>query len=166
MKVIVIAALTADGFIGRTANHQADWTGSADKKLFVKLTKQAGVMVMGRSTFETIGRALPGRRTIVYTHHPETITVPGIDTTSRPPAELLRQLEHDGYSAVAICGGAQIYTMFMAAGLVTDLYLTYAPLAFGTGVPLFTNSLSAKLKLVETEDLGEDTILHHYEVQT
>nr|AIA10487.1 dihydrofolate reductase [uncultured bacterium]AIA10878.1 dihydrofolate reductase [uncultured bacterium] len=166
MKVILVAALSADGFIGRTADHHADWTGSADKKLFVKLTKEAGVMVMGRATFNTIGRALPERRTIVYTRQPNSITVPGIDTTQLEPAELLRQLKDDGYTRVAICGGSQIYGLFMKAGLVTDLYLTYTPIVFGRGIPLFDQPLAARLKLINTQDLGEEAVLHHYELQS
>jgi dihydrofolate reductase len=61
MKVFVIAALSADGFIAQAEDHVADWTGTEDKKLFVQLTKEAGIMVMGSKTLATIGRALPGR---------------------------------------------------------------------------------------------------------
>jgi dihydrofolate reductase len=83
MKVVLIAALSADGFIGRHSTHTADWTGTADKRLFVRVTKALGTMVMGASTFATIGRALPGRRTIVYTHHPERVTAAGVETTAQ-----------------------------------------------------------------------------------
>jgi dihydrofolate reductase len=58
MKTVIVAAITADGFIGRTSDHLADWTGKADKKLFVQVTKEAGAMVMGSRTFATIGGPL------------------------------------------------------------------------------------------------------------
>jgi dihydrofolate reductase len=165
MKVFIIAALTADGFIGRHGLHTADWTGGADKKLFVRLTKEAGVIVMGSRTFATIGRALPGRRNIVYTSKPESIAAENIEPTSEAPADLVKRLEAEGAAGLAICGGASVYDLFMRAGVVTELYLTIAPRLFGQGVPLFNGPLDSYLHLAETQQLDADTILLHYTVQ-
>jgi dihydrofolate reductase len=162
MKTILIAAITADGFIGRTSGHSADWTGSADKKLFVRVTKEMGTIVMGARTFETIGRALPGRRNIIYTHHPEAITAEGVETTNESPTNLLRRLKSEGTTGVAICGGAQIYTLFMQAGLIDELYLTNVAVLFGTGVKLFSNALDAQLKLLDTQPLDDRAVMLHY----
>lgn len=164
MKTVLVAAMTADGFIGRDPNHLADWTGKADKKLFVTVTKEAGVMVMGSRTFATIGRALPGRRTVVYTSKPETITAEGVETTGEEPAELVKRLEKQGATGLAVVGGASIYRQFMAAGVVNELYITVAPLLFGSGVPLFGGELHARLELLETRTLDENTVLLHYKV--
>ncbi|HSX30651.1 MAG TPA: dihydrofolate reductase family protein [Candidatus Saccharimonadales bacterium] len=164
MKTFIIAALTADGFIGRSAGHTADWTGSEDKKVFVRLTKEAGVMVLGARTFATIGRALPGRRNIVYTRHPESITSEGVETTLEPPSELLTRLEKEGVTAVAICGGTSIYDLFMQANLVDELYLTVSPLLFGTGVRLFDVPVDVHLELKESSPVGTDSVLLHYVV--
>lgn len=164
MKTVLIAAVTADGFIGRTAEHLADWTGRADKKLFIEVTKQAGVMVMGSRTFATIGRALPGRRTIVYTARPERITAEGVETTAETPAALITRLTNEGAAGLAICGGASMYSQFMAAGVVDELYLTVAPLVFGSGVQLFNQTLDCKLKLLDFKKLDANTVLLHYGV--
>ncbi len=59
MKVSLLAAITADGFIGRDATHLADWTGKEDKKMFIELTKEAGTIVMGSRTFATIAGHYP-----------------------------------------------------------------------------------------------------------
>lgn len=167
MKVFIIAAVTADGFIGRGSTHTADWTGTEDKKVFVRLTKEAGTMIMGSRTFDTIGRALPGRRSIVYTSNSEKYAdIAGIETTSEPPAELLKRLESEGAQSVAICGGTSIYDLFMSSGLITELYLTVIPTVFGTGVRLFTSSLSSQLQLIENTTLGDGAILLHYSVST
>lgn len=165
MKVFIIAALTADGFIGRDGGHSADWTGGEDKKVFVRLTKEAGVMIMGSRTFATIGRALPGRRNIVYTSRPDEITAENVETTNEAPAELLARLKQEGANAVAICGGATIYDLFMREGLVDELYLTYVPLIFGQGITLFTGELSSKLELQEETKLPDGAILMHYIVK-
>jgi dihydrofolate reductase len=165
MKTFLIAAITADGFIGRDSGHTADWTGGEDKKVFVRLTKEAGTMVMGSNTFATIGRALPGRRTIVYTSKPENITAENVETTSEDPATLLTRLEREGAHAVAICGGAAIYNLFMQASLVDELYLTISPLLFGQGLPLFTGPLNAPLELLESTPLADGSVLLHYVVK-
>lgn len=164
MKVFIIAALTADGFIGRTAEHLADWTAPEDKKLFVRLTKEAGVMVFGSRTFATIGRALPGRRSIVLTSDPKAITAEGVETSKEPVVELVQRLQGEGVAGLAVCGGASVYTQFMKAGVVDELYLTVEPVVFGSGIPLFTEPLETSLSLLESEKLNQNTILLHYAV--
>jgi dihydrofolate reductase len=163
MKVFVIAAISADGFIARSVHELADWTSKEDKKVFVELTKRAGVMVMGRTTFQTIGRALPGRRNIVYSHQP--IDVPGVEVTAEDPAALVSRLEREGLTELAVCGGSAIYSLFMQAGVVDELYLTVEPCLFGAGVPLFSADLQTRLRLLETKQLNDNVLLMHYEVE-
>ena len=166
MNVVLIAAITADGLIGRDAAQSSiDWTSGADKQFFAQTTKALGIMIMGSKTFSTIGRALPERETIVMTSHPESFgTVDGVEFTSEPPAAIIERLQSLGHSGVAICGGASVYHQFMAAGLVDELYLTIEPLVFGQGVPLFSDSLDCKLQLVSSERLGEHSVLNRYKV--
>lgn len=162
MKVFIIAALSADGYIARSTTETANWTSSEDKKLFVKLTKEAGVIIMGATTLSTIGRALPGRRTIVYTSHPEDLTIPEVEPTAEDPKLLLKRLEDEGVTSVAICGGRSIYTLFMKAGLVDELYLTVEPVLFGIGIPLFSEPINVRISMVDTSKLNENVILLHY----
>nr|AIA17914.1 Dihydrofolate reductase [uncultured bacterium] len=163
MKVSLVAAITLDGYISRTTDKIADWTSKEDKKVFVEITKRAGVIIMGGTTFRTIGRALPGRRNIVYTKG--AIDVEGIETTSEEPRVLLERLEREGCTEVAICGGAAIYGMFLAADVVTDLYLTIEPVLFGSGISLSSVSLETIATLKDIRQLNESTVLMHYEVQ-
>lgn len=164
MNVILIAAITADGFIGRTSGHAADWTSNEDKKLFVKVTKEAGCMVMGSRTFETIGRALPGRRNIVLTSRPQDYDAEGVEFTSESAKDLVERLSSEGAKSLAVCGGAHVYHQFMKAGLVTELYLTVEPVLFGAGVKLFSDELDVVMKLVSSEKLNDDVILLRYSV--
>lgn len=164
MKVFIIAALTADGFIAHTEKDTStNWTSDEDRKLFVRLTKRAGVFVMGSTTYRTIGRALPGRRNIVYSR--TKIAQEGIETTSETPAALIQRLEAEGYDELAICGGTTIYDMFLQADVVDELYLTIEPVLFGTGLPLIKTARDIPLKLIESTLLNADTLLVHYEVQ-
>ena len=162
MKTFIIAALSADGFIAKNSLHTPlEWTNKEDKKFFVKMTKKAGVVVMGQNTYETIRKPLTGRLNIIYSKEK---TYEGVEVTQKTPAELLKDLGKREYHEVAICGGATIYTMFMEAGLVDKLYLTIEPVLFGKGMNLFNKELDAQLKLVSTQRIGEQTILLEYYV--
>ncbi|MDO8430738.1 MAG: dihydrofolate reductase family protein [Candidatus Taylorbacteria bacterium] len=144
IKVFIIAALSADGFIAKNAEHAALWTSKADKHRFIELTKRAGVVVMGNTTFKTLGRPLRERLNIVYSKNQ---TFEGVEMTQKPPLELISDLESRGIKEVAICGGSHIYTMFMKAGVVDTLYLTIEPVLFGKGIGLFNEDLHYLLKL-------------------
>lgn len=159
IKCFIIAAMTADGFIARDTHHAATWTSKEDKKFFVERTKQAGVMVMGANTYETIGRPMPGRLTIVYSRDK---TYPGVETTTKPPAELLRELEGRGFKEAAICGGASMYTQFLKAGMVDTLYLTVEPLLFGSGMSMVNEKLDVDLKLISHQKLSDNVLLLEY----
>ncbi len=166
MNVFIIAALTADGFIAKNSHHLADWTSKEDKKLFVELTKRAGVMVMGSNQFGTINRALPGRKTIVYTRKADQPSIENVEYTTEEPVDLIKRLESEGYKEIAICGGSQIYDLFLSARVVNDLYLTYEPVLFGTGLQLLTSDIQQKVNLKELKQLNDQVFLAHYTLDT
>lgn len=172
MKVIIVAAMTADGYIGKTNDHlSTTWTNEDDKYLFTNLVKDAGNIVMGSRTFMTTAKkypsvflkSMPNRRLIVYTRDPETVApYPKVEATQEDPAVLVKQLESEGVKTLAICGGTQIYTMFMKAGVVDEIYIDMQATLFGEGVPLFNESLDATITLCDIERLGDNNVLLHY----
>ena len=161
MRAFIIAAMTADGFIAKDEKHSAFWTSKDDKKRFVELTKRAGVVVMGSNTYATLPRPLKERVNIVYS---KSKTFEGAETTHKSPAELLQELENRGFKEVAICGGSQIYTMFMKAGVVDRLFLTVEPLIFGKGIPLFNEQMNHPLTLVSAGQGENGSLLLEYSV--
>ncbi|MBM9604081.1 dihydrofolate reductase family protein [Desulfopila inferna] len=166
MKVFLIMAQTLDGHISRNSSEFIDWTGSADKKMFVQVTKEAGVIIMGSKTFDTIGKPLPGRKNIVLTRNKKRVSdAPDLVFTAREPRQLLSDLEGEGYSSAAVIGGSQINTLFARANLIDDIYITIAPRIFGQGLSLFNVSLDLRLRLVSTRILEEDYVLLHYSVK-
>ena len=166
MKVFIIAAITADGYIGLDESHRAtSWTSTADKKFFVRRTKEAGVVVMGRKTFDTFARPLKDRRLIIMSRDPATVTVEGVESTKESPAELTARLQKEGVTEIAICGGTSVYSQFMEAGLVSELYLTVMPKLFGEGVLLFNTPQDKNLQLVSAEVMDDaNSVLLHYKV--
>lgn len=163
MKTFIIAVLSADGLIAEAQEQSSvTWRSKEDRKFFIEKTREARVVIMGANTFHTMARPMPDRLHIVYSYEP--IDVPGVEATSKAPGEVLRDLEARGYTQVAICGGATIFTMFMDAGLVDKLYITIEPVIFGAGMTLFNKKFEKNLELVSMQKLGEQTVLLEYNV--
>ncbi len=162
IKVSIIVAETADGFIAKEANHPALWTSKEDKKHFVEITKRAGVVIMGSTTWKTLPKPMKDRLNIVYTRSGETYE--GAESTSIEPKELIDSLESRGFSEVSICGGSSIYTLFLKAGLVDTIYLTIEPILFGKGISIFNEQLELKLELQGETKTEAGTIFLEYKV--
>ena len=113
IKTILLMAQTFDGKIAKHAHHCPDWTGRADKKLFVRETRRAGAIIMCSKTYDTIGKPLAGRRNIVLTRNPERVSQwDNLVYTSQSPRAILEGLEKEGYERVVLAGGARINTLF------------------------------------------------------
>ncbi len=173
MHISLIAAITIDGFIGRSADDRSfDWTSPEDKKHYISHIKSADAIVMGRTTFETVQRYPNNSRWIIYTSSPETFDNPAPEriqliATALPPAELVSQLEAEGVTHLTICGGSSIYTQFLQADLVDRLHLTVEPVVFGSGISLFSDAIAKPLQqawmLREQRLLNDDSILLTYD---
>jgi dihydrofolate reductase len=165
VKLILIMAMTADGIIGRTNHHFPDWTCSEDKRMFKRVSQEAGVVVMGSRTFDTIGRALPGRLNVVMTRRPEQYEpAENLVFWSSSPRSLIDHLDSKGFETVVLAGGATINSLFICDGLIDELYLTIAPKLFGRGLSLFAESLDVDLELLEVRCLQAQTILLTYRI--
>jgi len=167
MPVLLLAVITLDGKIARNAHELSNWSSREDKRLFARTTREAGVVIMGRSTYETMSRPLPDRLNIVMTHHPPQTAPAGVEFTSDLPRRILERLAERGYSTVIITGGAQVYRAFLEAGLVDELWLTIEPLAFGEGIALFGDApLAHRFTLLEVQRLNESSLHLRYRVDS
>lgn len=108
-----IAAMSENRVIGR--GNQMPWHLPEDFRWFKRMTT-GHIIVMGRKTFESIGKPLPNRETIVLSR--AGFSHPGVRTVAD-----LNEINLAGESReVFICGGAQVYAQ--ALPLCSDLYLT------------------------------------------
>ena len=123
MEIILIAAVTLDGKIARSAAHLSNWTSREDKRVFREETRRAGVVILGHNTFKTLPRPLPGRLHIVLTRDPAAqAPIPGaVEFTAAAPAAIAADLAARGYARAALVGGAQTNAAFLAADLVDDI---------------------------------------------
>lgn len=114
-EIVLVAAVAENGVIGQGG--VMPWHLPADLAHFKRVTWGHPIL-MGRRTFEAIGRALPGRRNIVLTRDPD-FSAPGIETA----ASLERALERIGEATqVMVIGGAELYRI--ALPLAQRIYLT------------------------------------------
>lgn len=111
-----IVAMTPGRVIGRAG--ALPWHVSEDLAFFKRMTTGYPV-VMGRKTFESIGRALPRRRNIVMTRDPAW-HAPEVEVIHRPE-DLAALPGLDG--RVFIIGGAEIYAAFLPT--LTDLLVSH-----------------------------------------
>lgn len=108
-----IAAMSLNRVIGR--GNQVPWHLPEDFKWFKQVT-MGGTLVMGRKTFESIGRPLPGRTTVVLSRGGFA------DQRVRTVGEFLELAGLELPEPIFVCGGAQIYAQVLP--LCSDLYLT------------------------------------------
>lgn len=114
-RLSIVVAMTPQRVIGR--HGQLPWHLSADLRRFKQLTWGHHI-VMGRKTFGSIGRLLPGRTTVVVSRQPD-LTIPGA-RIAHSIAEAVQQCQAD--SEVFIVGGEQVYRE--AIPLADRIYLT------------------------------------------
>lgn len=165
MKVILLMAMTLDGKIGLSADHFPDWTGSADKRLFVEISRRAGAVIMGSKTFDTIGTPLPERKNIVLTRNPERISDhKNLVFTNGAPKQILDDLADAGYSQVVLAGGALVNSLFAEEKLIDELIVTVSPLIFGVGLSLFIPEIRMEMSLIAVDRLDDDVVCLHYRI--
>jgi dihydrofolate reductase len=121
VPLVLVAAVARNGVIG--ARGGLPWRLSSDLKRFKALT-WGKPLVIGRKTFESIGRALPGRETIVVTRDP-AFSLPGVFVAHDLNAGLALAAERAsviGADEIIIGGGAEIYTQTIACA--SRLFIT------------------------------------------
>lgn len=114
--ICIIAAIARNRVIG--ADNKLVWHLSADLRRFKRLT-MGHTLVMGRKTFESIGKPLPGRKTIVLTRDLGW-THPGVEVAHNFEALLVKM---NGPGQFFVAGGAEIYELFIPHA--DKMYLTY-----------------------------------------
>jgi dihydrofolate reductase len=117
MIVSIIVAIDRSGGIGK--GNQIPWKLSDDLKHFKRLT-MGHHLIMGRKTYESIGKSLPGRTTIVLTRNPDFQIEDGYTVHSLE--EAIELAESCGENEAFIVGGGEIYQS--AIDLADRIYLT------------------------------------------
>jgi len=118
MSLALIVAIAANGIIGR--DNALPWHIPGDLRWFKRQTLGKAV-IMGRRTWESLGRPLPGRTNIVLTRQPDWSAVGALVAASLEAALALAEQAVPGGEAMVI-GGAELFAE--ALPRVERLYLT------------------------------------------
>ncbi|MDJ0813495.1 MAG: dihydrofolate reductase [Woeseiaceae bacterium] len=113
--ISLIVAASTNNVIGNKGD--LPWRLSDDLKRFKALTMGKPI-VMGRKTYESIGRPLPGRQNIVITRQ-EDLVAEGCDVVASPEAAIEAAGDAD---EIMIIGGSHIYSVFLP--IADRIYLT------------------------------------------
>jgi dihydrofolate reductase len=108
IETILVAAIADNGVIGR--DNKLPWRLKSDLQYFKRVTMGKPV-VMGRKTYLSIGKPLPGRTNIVVTRD-ASFSAPGVITApSIPEAMKIARLDAEkrGADAIAVIGGTEIF---------------------------------------------------------
>ncbi len=135
MELVLVVARADNGVIG--ADGGLPWRLSEDLKRFKRLTIGKPV-VMGRKTFDSIGKPLPGRHNIVLTRDAGW-AAPGV-TVATNLAEAIAAAGLDPRAradAIMVIGGAQIYAEALPSATRIELTEVHAVPAGDTRLPAF-----------------------------
>lgn len=167
LKVSMILLQSLDGFIARNQNDKLDWGSSKDKQNYKAKTVEIGAIICGTNTYLQVPDfALQNRKVYVLTNRPQELpNKDGVTLFKGSPQELIEKIKSDGITQVAVVGGGHIYNSFLAAELVDEIFITIAPVAFGTGVHGFGQTeLNNKFELVSVDKMGDNELYVHYRV--
>ena len=143
MMISMIAAMAHDRVIG--LDNQMPWHLPADLAHFKRVTLGKPVL-MGRKTFESIGRPLPGRRNLVISRNPD-YRADGVEVIDSVEAALALLADSD-VAELMVIGGGHLYGQLLPRA--DRLYLTRIDLAVegDTRFPAFDDE---QWRLVESE---------------
>lgn len=117
MRVSLVLAVAENGVIGK--DNQLPWHLPADLKFFKQLTS-GNTVIMGRKTYESIGRPLPNRRNLVVSRN-EGFTAAGVEVYTSLGDALKSSLGED---EVFVIGGGTIYSKALELDVVERIYMT------------------------------------------
>ena len=147
-----IAAMSENRVIGDSG--KIPWHLPEDFKWFKQATL-GHILVMGRKTFQSIGRPLPGRETLILSRH--GFTAQGTSTITS--VEALEQRVKDDPREVFVAGGAEIYSLLLSR--CSDLFLTRVKRTVSGDAffPNFESDFVPVATVMETPDF----VVEHYQ---
>jgi len=138
-----------DDKLGIGKDNDLPWHISTDLKRFKKLT-MGQPLIMGRKTYDSIGRPLPGRTNIVITRDPD-LQIEGCQVVASLE-EAIERAQTEQPEHAFIIGGAQIYTV--ALPIADRLYMTEVQGDYGADT--FFPEYRDRFKIIETSDWQTD----------
>lgn len=151
MKIILIAALNKKRVIGKDG--KIPWHLPEDLKRFKNLTV-GNIILMGRKTWESLGKALPNRRNIVISKN----KIDGVEVF-HSINEAMEKLKNE--SKIFIIGGGEIYQQFLDFADELNLTIVDNDLNGDAFFPEYENLIDKKFKL-QSEEIRDGFSFKNY----
>lgn len=164
-------ASSLDGFIAHEDGSfdGFEWDDEVVADFFADL-ETFGTVLMGRKTYEVglkEGKTspYPAMRQIVFSRTMESSPDEAVELVRGDMAEFVRSLKSEADAPIWLCGGADVASTLMSAGLVDRVIVKLNPVVFGSGIPLFNEDAGhAALELKETKGYDCGIVLLRYDV--
>jgi dihydrofolate reductase len=119
MKAIVAMDMNRGiGFHGKLP-----WSPIKEDLKFFKNITWTNPLLMGRTTFESIGKPLNGRFTYILTHDMDKLKLPSGDSCAYVSEKDIFDIPYPSRNTIWICGGASVYQRFLP--LIKEIYVTH-----------------------------------------
>lgn len=170
-RVILYIAASLDGYIARR-DDGLDWLPLPTEQEdygYAALLAGVDTVVMGRKTYD-VTRSLgawpyPAQRTVVFSRRLTGAAEPGVEFSSRQPAELVGELRRTAGRAIWLVGGGEIVRDCLEGGAVDEIILTTIPVLLGDGLPLFLpRPGGCKLARRAIRSYPDGLVQSHYDV--
>ena len=152
--ITLIAAQSSNHVMGDSKTNKMPWHCSEELKFF-KATTMGKTLIMGRTTAESVGK-LPGRDAIVLSRN-KHYTLPGFETMSMD--NFLYEYGQNPNKEYMVCGGAEIYKLFMPFTDCTIISTLNFPAEGDVYLPCMNRRDGYKFKIVEEIEYNEFTVV-------
>ena len=155
MKINIIVAIEENHGIGK--NNTLPWNFRKDMKYFSNITKgnNHNAVIMGRNTYESIGKILPKRYNIILS---KSIQI-SMENTSvfHTIDDSLAFCKEKDFEEVWIIGGETIYRQFLDLQLIDNIYITKIRKYYQCDT--FFPEISDKFKLISSSSMTENDVI-------
>jgi dihydrofolate reductase len=155
LKVIIIAAVSKNNVIGNDG--KVPWYSKEELEHFKKMTMTFPV-IMGRKTWDSIGKPLIGRLNVIITRNEEFISQYKEATPFHSVQEAIGFFKTSVYEKVFVIGGGQIFQE--AIGLADEMVVS--EMNFNCEGNVYYPEYDGSKWLLNSSELFTDFIVHHY----
>jgi dihydrofolate reductase len=159
LKIIIIAAIARNGVIGKS-NGEMPWHVKEEFQHF-KYTTLGSAVIMGRKTFETLGKPLKGRRNIIVTGNRDFLAKFDETKICHSLDESIDYCKSEKYEKAFIIGGGQIYKQSML--IADEMILSFMKFE-AEGEVKFPEIKNDIWKIVSIEDREQFEIIRYVKI--
>jgi dihydrofolate reductase len=167
-------ASTIDGFIAHEDHTIAGFIAEGEHvtDYLESLRNDYDIVLMGRRTYEFgfqygVTNPYPWMKQYVLSRTMEKSPDPNVELVSQNIIDFVRGLKEGTGRDIYLCGGADLAGRLIAEGMVDEIILKLNPVAFGSGIPLFSGAVKQiDMELTGSKVYASGVVLLNYRVKS